>query len=156
MSCIHICMHMVVHTYVYVFGCMLFAVCQGPRIFLIRPDTRLEAPYALHYPSLISTSPSTSLHYPSTVLTGARLWLQSIHTDGKSLPELCQAYYFPPRTCAGSQEIGQVEKKKNGGHPGADTFCNHTLISTDIWTSEQLPCHSLRFWQHKCSHNHAC
>lgn len=80
---VHMCMHMIVHVCVLVSGCMLFAVCQGPRILLIRPDTRPEAPYALHYPSLISILPSTSLHYPYTGLTGARLWLQSIHTDGK-------------------------------------------------------------------------
>lgn len=112
---------------------MLFAACQRPRILLIRPDTRPEAPYALHYPSLILTSPSTSLHYPSTVLTGARLWLQSIQTDGKSLPELCQAYYFPPRTCAGSYEIGQAEKRRMGGSClGLTRFTNtHSKAHTD-------------------------
>ncbi|CAB1429249.1 unnamed protein product [Pleuronectes platessa] len=56
---------------------------EGLRIPVIMPDTRPEAPSAPHYPSLISTSPATSLPYPCTGLTGARLWLQSIHADGK-------------------------------------------------------------------------
>lgn len=100
------------------------------------------------YPRLISTLPATSIR-----LIGARLWLQSIHPDGKSLPELCQAYYSPSRICTGSGEIGQAGKEGQGSSQGWHHLQPRARKHTQ--TLEQSH-QSLRLWLRNCGACHKC